>query len=97
MFDRCQHPALGRDGGSAGAAGEVRLDDGSEMQSKGKQWIPDDRRLVLNLPGGGGYGDPSKRAADLVELDVVGEYISEQQATATYGYKNSRLICRPAT
>ena len=88
MFDRCQHPALGRDGGGAGAAGEVLLDDGSEMQSKGKQWIPDERRLVLNLPGGGGYGDPSTRDPDLVEQDVTGEYISEQQAIDNYGHKS---------
>ena len=87
MFDRCQHPALGRDGGGAGAAGEVMLDDGGEMQSKGKQWIPDGRRLVLNLPGGGGYGDPSSRAAALVEQDITREYISEQQAIDNYGYK----------
>ena len=87
MFDRCQHPALGRDGGAAGAAGEVRLDDGGEMQSKGKQWIPDGKRLVLNLPGGGGYGDPSSRETTLVEQDIAGEYISEQQAIDNYDYK----------
>ena len=87
MFDRCQHPALGRDGGGAGAAGEVGLDDGSEMQSKGKQWIPDDRHLVLSLPGGGGYGDPSSREAAMIEQDIAGEYISEQQAIDNYGYK----------
>ena len=88
MFDRCQHPALGRDGGGAGAAGEVRLDDGGQMQSKGKQWIPDGRRLVLNLPGGGGYGDPSSRETTMVEQDIAREYISEQQAIDNYGYKN---------
>jgi N-methylhydantoinase B len=87
MFDRCQHPALGRDGGCAGAAGEVMLDDGSQMQSKGKQWIPDGRRLVLSLPGGGGYGEPSSRDTAMVEQDVAGEYISEQQAIDNYGYK----------
>jgi N-methylhydantoinase B len=87
LFDRCQHPARGRDGGHAGAAGEVRLDDGSKMLSKGKQWVPDDRRLVLSLPGGGGYGDPSVRDAALVEEDIAREYISAQQAIDFYGYK----------
>ena len=88
MFDRCQHPARGRDGGHAGAAGEVRLDDGSEMLSKGKQWVPDGRRLVLSLPGGGGYGDPSTRDRALVEQDIAREYISEQQAIDAYHYKS---------
>ncbi len=86
MFDRCQHPARGRDGGQAGAAGGVSLDDGSEMQSKGKQWIPDDRHLVLNLPGGGGYGDPTKRERTLVEQDLAREYIDPEQAAKDYNY-----------
>ena len=87
MFDRCQNPARGRDGGQAGAAGSVSLDDGSAMQSKGKQWIPDDRHLVLNLPGGGGYGKPERRERALIEQDIAREYISEQQAVEDYGYK----------
>ena len=85
MFDRCDNPARGRDGGKAGAAGAVSLDDGGVMQSKGKQWIPDGRHLVLELPGGGGYGEPSTRHKELVELDVAREYISAEQARQDYG------------
>ena len=87
MFDRCQNPARGRDGGQHGAAGSVGLDDGAAMQTKGKQWIPDGRRLVLQLPGGGGYGDPTSRDSDLVEQDVAREYISTEQARRDYGYE----------
>ncbi len=86
MFDRCQNPARGREGGLAGAAGGVGLDDGSAMQSKGKQWIPDDRHLVLNLPGGGGYGDPTKRDKTLIEQDLSREYIDPEQAAKDYNY-----------
>jgi len=60
MFDRCDNPASGRDGGQHGAPGNVNLNDGSAMQSKGKQWIPDGKHLVLKLPGGGGYGEPAR-------------------------------------
>ena len=88
MFDRCQHPALGRDGGgAAGALVRSGSTMAAEMQSKGKQWIADGRRLVLNLPGGGGYGDPASREATLVEQDIAREYISEQQAIDNYDYK----------
>jgi len=55
------------------------------MQSKGKQWIPDGRHLVLELPGGGGYGEPSTRNKLLVEQDVAHEYISAEQARQEYG------------
>ncbi|MCZ6488390.1 MAG: hydantoinase B/oxoprolinase family protein [Gammaproteobacteria bacterium] len=87
MFDRCDNPARGRDGGLSGSAGSVSLDDGTAMQSKGKQWIPDGRRLVLNLPGGGGYGDPLSRDQALVRQDIERGYISEQQAKQDYGYE----------
>jgi len=87
MFDRCLNPARGRDGGRPGGAGEVGLDDGSQLSSKGKQWVPDGRRLVVKLPGGGGYGDPAKRDRVLVEQDVAREYIDEQQARDDYNYE----------
>ena len=87
MFDRCQHPARGRDGGRPGAPGCVQLDDGSELSSKGRQTIPAERRLVLNLPGGGGYGDPANRERALMEQDIAREYISGQQASDDYNYQ----------
>ena len=88
MFDRCENPARGRDGGQSGAAGKVSLDDGSALQSKGRQWIPDGRNLVLNLPGGGGYGNPSTRDRQLVETDIKREYISPEQARDDYAWKD---------
>ena len=59
MFDRIGHPAKGREGGQHGAPGSVALDDGTELRGKGLQHVPAGRRLVLQLPGGGGYGDPA--------------------------------------
>ncbi|MEM8923437.1 MAG: hydantoinase B/oxoprolinase family protein [Actinomycetota bacterium] len=61
MFDRVENPARGRDGGEDGLAGKVYLDDGSPFRSKGKQTIPPERRLIMELPGGGGFGPPSER------------------------------------
>ena len=87
MFDRCDNPARGRDGGQTGLAGSVSLDDGTAMQSKGKQWIPDGRRLVLKLPGGGGYGNPQNRDKALVRQDIERGYISERQAKQDYAYE----------
>jgi len=37
------------------------LDDGTALRPKGWQQVPEGRRLVLHLPGGGGYGDPGLR------------------------------------
>ncbi|MBZ9775786.1 hydantoinase B/oxoprolinase family protein [Mesorhizobium sp. CO1-1-8] len=78
MFDRVRHPAKGRDGGEDGIAGIVRLDDGTLMRPKGWQHVPEGRRLVLELPGGGGYGDPSRRSTEARAQDVSRGYISEK-------------------
>lgn len=61
MFDRVDHPPRGREGGSNGASGAVLLDDGTVLATKGRQYVPAGRRLILQLPGGGGYGAPDKR------------------------------------
>lgn len=86
MFDRCEHPAGGREGGASGAPGVVRMEDGSPLKSKGMQWIPADRRLVVELPGGGGYGLPEERPRDEIEADIRKGYIDDAAAHSDYGY-----------
>jgi len=61
MFDRVENPARGRAGGGDGAPGRVELDDGTPFATKGRQTVPADRRLIMHLPGGGGFGDPTER------------------------------------
>ena len=85
MFDRVDHPARGRDGAAAGAAGRVTLDDGTVLAAKGLQTIPTGRRLVIELPGGGGYGVPSEREAAKIEDDVADGYVSAAAAATAYG------------
>ncbi len=78
MFDRVENPARGRHGGSAGAAGKVYLDDGTPFASKGKQTVPADRRLILELPGGGGFGDPGERDPEAVANDILQGYVTAE-------------------
>jgi N-methylhydantoinase B len=76
MFDRIDHPARGRAGGGDGAPGRVYLDDGTPFAGKGRQVVPGDRRLVLELPGGGGYGDPAERDPAAVDDDRRQGYVT---------------------
>jgi len=76
MFDRVNHPAKGRDGGGDGAAGVVELDDGTAMRPKGWQHVPASRRLILQAPGGGGYGNPDNRSANAMAQDIAKGYVS---------------------
>lgn len=70
MFDRVENPARGRRGGGEGAPGAVYLDDGTPFSAKGRQTVPADRRLILELPGGGGFGDPDQRDPEACKNDV---------------------------
>lgn len=75
MFDRVDYPARGRAGGAPGAPGRVHLDDGTPMNPKGRQKVPTDRRLVLELPGGGGFGPPEERDPKAMERDMALGYV----------------------
>ena len=68
-FDRIKHAAQGRDGGKPGALGVARLGSGAALPDKGIHLVPKGDSLILDLPGGGGFGDPSKRRAETVEAD----------------------------
>lgn len=76
MFDRVANPARGRQGGEDGRPGRVYLDDGTPFPTKGVATVPADRRLVMELPGGGGFGDPSERDPAAAENDRRQGYIS---------------------
>ncbi|MBL9055382.1 MAG: hydantoinase B/oxoprolinase family protein [Rhodobacteraceae bacterium] len=78
MFDRMGHAPQGRNGGQPGATGKAMLDDGTPFNPKGWQHVPEGRRLVLHLPGGGGYGDPAQRDPKARTHDLSKGYVTEQ-------------------
>lgn len=77
MFERVGNPARGRDGGDDGAPGEVMLDDGTVLHPKGWQHVPEGRRLVLRLPGGGGFGKEENRNTEAKSIDQLRGYTQE--------------------
>jgi N-methylhydantoinase B len=83
-FDRIAHAPRGRDGGLNGANGRVTLRSGQVLRTKGFQTIPDGDRLILELPGGAGMGDPTERDPALVARDVRDGLVSAQSARALY-------------
>ena len=84
MYERVKTPARGRDGGLDGAAGIVRLASGGILRAKGLQRIPKGDRLVLELPGGGGIGNPVSRGAEKVDADVSDGLVSPEAANSVY-------------
>jgi N-methylhydantoinase B len=86
MFERVERPARGRDGGGNGSAGVVRLASGGSLRAKGLQQIPRGDRLVLEVPGGAGAGDPTARPAEKVAADVEAGFVTEERARRDYGW-----------
>jgi len=80
MFDRVHTKALGRNGGLAGASGQVWLKEGETLhplRPKGWQHVGDGQRLLLHLPGGGGFGDVLLRDPQSHANDVQQGYVME--------------------
>ena len=84
-FDRVHNPPRGRDGGSDGKTGSIALASGATLQGKGTQAIPSGDKLMLEMPGGAGFGDPLTRDAAAVALDVRDGLVSSDAAEADYG------------
>ena len=85
IADRTVYAAPGLLGGQSGATGEVTLDDGTRLNAKALKDLKDGEVVHVNLPGGGGYGEPWKRDVEKVRWDVVENYISVEEAEPHYG------------
>lgn len=85
IADRTQYPASGLVGGKAGASGEVVLGDGTRLHPKALMDLKADDVVHVNLPGGGGYGDPFQRDPQRVLWDVIEGYITPEAAKKKYG------------
>jgi N-methylhydantoinase B len=85
IADRTVYAAPGLLGGQSGATGEVTLGDGTRLNAKALKDLKDGETVHVNLPGGGGYGDPLKRDVEKVRWDVVEAYISPEEAERCYG------------
>ena len=83
-FERIGNPARGRDGGGTGAPGRVALASGKPIGPKGRQSVPGGDFIRLELPGGGGFGDPAERDPEQVALDVADGLISRETALRDY-------------
>jgi N-methylhydantoinase B len=85
IADRTKYPAPGLLGGKTGAPGEVTLGNGTRPNPKALVDLQAGDVVHLNLPGGGGYGDPFQRDPDKVLSDVIEGYITPEHAETEYG------------
>ena len=79
--ERHRRPARGAAAGEPGACAHsvIRRVNGAEEVIPSKTLVrlaPGDR-VEVNTAGGGGYGDPADRPADLLAADLAGGKVSE--------------------
>ncbi|MCA0919967.1 hydantoinase B/oxoprolinase family protein [Pseudooceanicola nanhaiensis] len=84
LYDRIDHAARGREGGTDGAAGAAWLKSGQPLAGLGQQEVPAGDRLCLSLPGGAGLGTPESREPAAVARDVADGRISAESAQRDY-------------
>jgi N-methylhydantoinase B len=86
--DRRKHPPWGIAGGKpASCANNYRLlADGrrAELPSKVSFKAKAGERIVIETPGGGGYGDPSARSREAMERDLREGLVTSQEAEQLY-------------
>jgi len=84
-FDRLRNPAAGRSGGRPGRHGAARLGSGAVLATKAVHTVPPGDRIVLELPGGGGVGDPARRTRSRIDADLAAGLVSADDAARDYG------------
>ena len=85
FYERTRHPAPGLHGGKPGAPGRLSADKGPQPVPKITSVIEPGVTVRIELPGGGGFGDPFVRDPEAVLEDVRNGYVSPASARADYG------------
>jgi len=55
------------------------------LATKAVHAVPPGDRIVLELPGGGGVGDPARRTRDRIDADLAAGLVSADGAVRDYG------------
>lgn len=91
MYDRVRNAAPGLDGGLPGAPGGITSDANIEIEPKRIVQLRPGTIVRLELPGGGGVGQPHERDPELVRADVENGYVTANAARDLYG-----VVLRPS-
>ncbi|HLJ61053.1 MAG TPA: hydantoinase B/oxoprolinase family protein [bacterium] len=95
--DRTRFPAEGVEGGHAGAPARTVLDTGEGLDFKSTHQLAPERRTVLELAGGGGFGEPFARDPRAVLRDVLNGYVRLDEARDHYGVAIRQLASENET
>ena len=87
LSDRFLFPAQGYEGGGSGAPGGFRTSTGEKVNPKLSVHLPPGATFTLDLPGGGGFHDPTERSDEALRRDIAEGLITESGALDDYGFR----------
>jgi len=90
MNDQIGEPPFGLAGGRPGGPAAFALGDERPERPKARRRVDAGVPVLLQLPGGGGYGDPLDRRPQDVARDVTAGLVSEAAARRDYGVVGHR-------
>ena len=65
----------------------ITMNNGDVIPGKGEFKMNPGQTMIVETPGGGGFGDPSSRDAQAVEADLGNNLISAQFARNNYRFR----------
>lgn len=90
-YERAKFPASGVNGGKNGQASKfIKINhNGSEteLEAAGKYEMVAGEGFYMEKAGGGGFGDPTKRAQELIKRDIAEGYVTPEGAQRDYAFK----------
>lgn len=89
LADRMRYAAEGYLGGGPGGHGGFRTSTGDRPNPKISTRLAEGVGFTLDLPGGGGFGEPLTRDPRAVAEDVAEGYVSRSSAWRDYGVRVS--------
>jgi N-methylhydantoinase B len=84
LFDRVHNAPQGYSGGHDGARAHIEFSTGEVVMHKGTRDLAPDVEIFLDLPGGGGFGDPAGRDPALIELDLRNGIVTAETVQRDY-------------
>ena len=85
LYERITFAAPGLHGGRAGHTGRLQTSNRIDLKPKISCRLPEDTKVTLEMPGGGGFGPPTKRDPMRVLNDVRNGYVTSKSARMDYG------------
>ncbi|MEK7438531.1 MAG: hydantoinase B/oxoprolinase family protein [Pseudomonadota bacterium] len=84
LYERTRYAAPGLQGGMPGAVGVISTNNGTMLKPKLSALVSADTIVKLEMPGGGGFGDPLDRDPERVLDDVRAGFVSAAAARDDY-------------